>query len=153
MTAIQFPVVATTTLTDAQIKTLPSSAVELLAAPGAGKAIVVLSAILVIDTMAGVYTNCDGTTCKLSLNYENDNEDPATQPADENSELFLSITPAVSSAQLLPAGAHQTYANVNNDIDNKGIAIGLDNGISGNLTGGNAANSLTVSVVYIVINV
>ena len=47
------------TLTDAQIKALPTAGVDMIVAPGAGVVLQVVSAVLIIDATAGAYTNVD----------------------------------------------------------------------------------------------
>jgi hypothetical protein len=151
MAQTQVPQSVTVTLTDAQIKALPTSAVEVIPAPGAGKYIVVLNTFVALNTSAGAYGNLSGATCKLFLNYSVA-EDPITQPADENSDLFFG-TAAVSYTPLATIGSNNAWSFIMNNLVNDAVELGLDNAGAGALTGGNAANTMTVTVVYIVIDV
>src|SRR5690242_19531048 len=56
---------ATKTLTDAQIKALPTTPIELVAAPGSGK-VIWWSMIVLRATIAGSYTNI-GDRCSLGV--------------------------------------------------------------------------------------
>jgi hypothetical protein len=147
----QVPQTTTVTLTDAQIKALSSTAVTVVPAPGAGKILVLLATFLALDTTAGAYGNLSGATCKLYLNYLNAGGEQASQPADENSDLFLGVA-AVSYAQLLPTGANNAWATIMNDLVDKAVEIGLDNAGAGALTGGNAANTMKVTVVFVILD-
>jgi len=53
---------------------------------------------------------------------------------------------------VLVAGVFSSYSNIyDSDIVNFPIVIKIDNGVAGILTGGNAGNSLTLQVAYMVL--
>ncbi len=157
----------TVTLTNAQIKALQGAPVTVVSAPGAGMAIEPILAVLYAKTSAGAYTNIDAGA-SLSLLYEAlDVDVMGYVPNDASitngsatrlSDLLGSTTPR--SVRLLPfqttEGVH-TLGFVPEAIDsshviNKALVIALDNVMSGDLTGGNAANVLQVFVAYRVIS-
>lgn len=149
----------TVTLTDAQIKALGGGTpVQIVAAPGVNQAIV---PILISLRCAAIddYTNIEGTSA-LVIKVGN------TAIAQFSQELFSSVSgilapgdPAdaqngfVSFTQLsLDAGANETrgYAGIyDSDIENQTLTLGSNNG--SDFTGGNAANTLTVTVLYSVV--
>lgn len=146
------PVVASVvaTLTDAQIKTLPTTRVAVVAAPIAGFRVKLISASLLINNVAGVYTNVSNS-----------------------GEMFLSVggkrvsnrifndlgTPPIDVYSDFLGTAHNTFIDLtvklDNDVPGLGtptdfVAKSLDLTVTntGDYTGGNVANSLKVTTYY-----
>lgn len=147
-------------LTDAQIKALPTTAIALVAAPAAGKRIQLVQACLIGDFTAGAYTNIGLVTPWLALRLGANDistyiaNDATATPAIATLTSFLSA--ALNQVTLTPLGlptdngwgvvpyvADPQYATA--------LSIRAINDAAGNFTGGNAANSLVVDVVYLVI--
>jgi hypothetical protein len=137
-------------LTDAQIKALPTTAIELVAAPGAGKLIKVISADAIIDTTAGGYVV--DTNCRWQLFLGTQEITGLAQP-----ELALATTPGI---YFLPfpefaapgsggdAGYLVTTSKSVTSMVNQPLKIKDDfNGVA-DYTGGNAANTVSVIVYY-----
>lgn len=131
--------VASVTLTDAQIKALPTTPVQIMAAPGANKVINVINIFNYLDATAGAYGNItnaepstyyDGTGGNISFGGDLDMENPV--------KSFV--------IQPLPG-----ILDITEDAINKGVMYYLENGAS-NYTGGNAANTLKVTVYYTVVD-
>lgn len=158
--------VATITLTDAQIKALPTTPQTIIAAPGAGSYNNVLSYALNLNTVAGAYTNINTTYSTLQIETANGNwlgpvivNDDTTTPDVTRLTGFLGAAhsafvrgpgafleaPGEPSGWIVPASPTQTT-----DYDNDLVRIAIDNNGSGALTGGNAANSLKITVTYTV---
>jgi hypothetical protein len=159
---------ASVSLTDAQIKTLPTAAVTLVAAPGAGKYINLIHADLFIKRLAD-YTNINATDAFLVLSLGSFgaswdqtlylvNDGSATPAQTEFGNFFgggvTSNRTSVTGGYMLAASdgwppfmQSQDGASSGNVI-NKPLIIYGGNGGSGNLTGGNAGNSLRVKVFY-----
>lgn len=133
----------TVTLTDAQIKALPTTPIQIVAAPGANKYIKYAGAVLVLDVTSGVYTNLNTSAMNLLRTGQNP------------------LTVDFSGAYLEDDSNVWVYqdTSVNNDgipvvlseLENLAIEISSQN--TGNLTGGNAANTLKVTVYYVVVDI
>ena len=149
----------TTTLTDAQVKALPTTSVTVVAAPGVGSAITPLFAHLHCAATAD-YTNIDAN-CILELNnggavgYLDQTLVSSVSgllapgdPADPQN-AFVSTTQR-QRGTTVTAGFSSFY---DSDIDNKPLILKVTNGGAGNFTGGNAANVLTVTTYYVVVPV
>ncbi len=149
----------TTTLTDAQIKALPTTPITLVAAPGAGLSIEPLFLVLYAKTSAGAYTNLDaagylGTDHSAGVSWVPNDTSITAGSATRLSDLLGSTTP--HSVRLLPyqdtEGTHaHGFVTVVTDTSfqlNAALHLTLENHASGNLTGGNAANTLQVTVIF-----
>lgn len=145
---------ATVTLTDAQIKALPTTAVEIVAAPGANLILVPQMVSFVLDCTAGVYTNVNAAvTGGVGMNTSYSNVLNGIEPSalegalGDNSEAWLFYQ---------RTGAQLDFDKVTwigvADFANKPLVVVFSNAAAGNFTGGNAANSMTVSVTYLTLN-
>lgn len=149
---------ATVALTDAQVKTLPTAGVTLVAAPAAGQ---VLIPVLAVARLAWVadYTNINaaailsvaslGPTTLAPLNEADISGVSGLLAAgDTASALF---TPNL----IIPASATDTLGASNSGFGDSVLASALvlsaDNAGGGNFTGGNAGNALRVTVAYYVL--
>lgn len=160
----------TVTLTDAQIKALPSTPVELVAAPGTGKWIDVVSVTLRKDNTAGAYGNIAATGSVLKV-VVGTNDDWATMGVVNDSSASPALTyltdylgsaddgllklPTFSQAATTTSGAGWVWGvppfyDYSTEFVNKALSIQIDNAAAGNLTGGNAANAMKVIVTYTV---
>lgn len=156
--------IATVTLTDAQIKALPTTPVTLVAAQGAGTTIVVVSALVRIDTSANGYDNFDAAS-HLVLTFEGEDISAAQGllgaqnledlfSAFDNQVMplgpFTTATADVAEAPPSAAAILPTQMSVA-DITNKALQLKVSNGAAGNFTEGDAANTGSVTVLYMVV--
>jgi hypothetical protein len=161
---------ATVTLTDAQIKALPTTPIQIVAAPGAGYWIHVFAATLHGKFTSGAYTNVNAVNAQLYLT-------PATGGAwltsvIENKNTYANavarlatflgavetIAPVIPYQEALQSGGGSgDWGEISPSVDmgpaqleNKPVLVEIANNGDGNLTGGNAANTLVATVYYIV---
>ena len=154
---------ATLTLTDAQIKALPTTAVVLVAAPGPNRRLVPLQGAFLFQPAGNTYANVNSTFSALVLwptPFDAWVLDPIlNDSAASKSHLsnFLVSGLATAARQFL-AFPYQDTANAatcaanTSDAVNQPLVIKLDNDGAGNLTGGTVANRLTVSVLYSIVD-
>lgn len=157
--------IATVTITDAQFKALPTTPLQLVAAPGAGKMLVPIRAIIMYGSGGTGYTNINASLAGLFLAYTGaaplassfliDDPKLAT-PITDFSDMFAS-TGGFSWTFTWPyqndrgsannwgiLGQLATYAD---EEDLPIMLVGENNG-SGDWTGGNAGNSIIIRVLY-----
>lgn len=131
-------------LTDQQIKELPTTSIELVSAPGAGKVIVPLLATAVIDTTAGAYTNVSssGNDILVLLNGGN------TQITSGIANNGLFPDPAFNVA-VMPGKGWYDFVSA---VDNLPIYIGCTNS-AGDFEDGHPDNTLKLVIQYFVLDV
>jgi hypothetical protein len=140
---------ATVTITDAQTKSLPTTPVQIVAAPGTGKRLILFTAQLIINNTAGVYSNVDAgfyfffTAGQESASIRNEAGWILTDGSEPGLATFVTFL-ALSSGVL---NGDSDYAS---GYDNGSIMLKASNAAAGNLTGGNAANTIKATVYYIV---
>lgn len=154
--------IATVTLTDSQIQTLPTIPVEIVAAPGSGKMVLPLYGVASLDWTAN-YTNIN-TAARLFI---------ATTNA-QNLILgdLVELVGNANVSGLLAFGADalaffppRVVSNIDgsytrgvgggwatSDFNDDGLSIGAANGGAGNFTDGDPANTLKVTVYYTVVD-
>jgi len=145
---------ATVELTDAQIKALPTG-FEIIPAPEVGKILFPIAANFVLN-IAGVYTG-DAASASWNLIYSTTTD--YVSAFVQSATILTSGLGVKSGMFLIPYSkpsadfddASTTIPN-NADRSNLGISIKDDWNGSSPYTGGNAANTLKVTVYYVVVD-
>lgn len=148
---------ATVELTDAQIKALPTTGIQIVAAPGENKLLLPVAAyIRGVTAAGGAYTNIGDIGWNLIW------EDGvfATSPLQpsfvggENTDMiqqFLIPNTYVSGVATFSGLAFTGDAFDSTNIINKPLVL-KDSWNTGDYTAGNAANTLKVTVYYIIVD-
>lgn len=151
---------ATVELTDAQIKALPTTGVELVPAQGVNKMLVVLFGTLRWNC-TGAYTNVNAdNSCGIAYGNSGTNDwiDYACAPTTirEGTGIRTSLLNPALSPHPTAGQPDIVFTYYNNfpeaDFNNTNMVVYADNFGSGDLTGGNAANTLKVTVYYVVVD-
>ncbi len=163
---------ATVTLTDAQIKALPTTPVTLLAAPGSGLRNKLIACTYIAKATSGAYTNINTTYSDLHVEtpsgqyhvYHTVND--STVGLEQLTKL-LGLTASTVVDATVPAlntveagstggvgyvtGNGKVFPGAQTtDWDNVVLRVVIDNNGSGVLTGGHSANTLKFIVYYVV---
>ena len=143
---------ATVTLTNAQIKALPTTPVEVVAAPGAGKLLVALYSVFALTTHAGDYTNINAAAqlgVDLSFGLST-----SAGVLNEASGGGVSGVLAVGGPGIGFVGhtGNSPPFEPPTTFVNTALVVAALNGGSGDFTGGNGANTLKVTVYYVVVD-
>lgn len=134
-----------TILDNDQIKVLPTIPVEVVPSPGDGKRNSILFILLILDASAGAYTNVDAGGI-VSVPYIDAGAPFAAGSEAHSANIF---TDNDVNRPLLQLGAFfETPGYEYAYTANKALGVKVSNGVAGNFTGGNAANTLKIITYY-----
>lgn len=133
-------------LTDAQIKALPTTGVDLVAAPGAGRMHIPVVVTLTSSIVAG-YDNIDAAS---SIRIVWGASIIALIGMEEEGGAVSDLLTDIGSGWAA-GGAVAASSNDIADAEDQALAVRIVNGAAGDLTAGNAANTVTVTVYYITV--
>lgn len=149
---------ATVELTNAQIKALPTTAVQIVAAPGANKVLVYQSGILLLNTTSGAYSNV-AATAALYIGLGTTSASVASRSPVAMLTGSASYIDILAVASTAPADGGPNLSAFDQEIlsgaTNQALVMAAynpDEGSGENFTGGNAANTLKISVTYYILN-
>lgn len=141
------------TFTDAQIKAMPVTPVSLTHLPAVtGKQWVIVKGKWRANTAVAAYTNIDPTLHQLRLVYGNNIWAATYQVSDDSGSGLTEVTDllGVASVRSVPMHNWDTQPIVVANAEGLDVRISM-NSASGALTGGNAANTLTVSGIALLL--
>ena len=159
--------IAEGTIANAAIITLPTTPINLVAAPGSNKRIRFLWADLVIDCAGGAYGNVDTTIAYIYINLQNEEEEGSvliennSTPTPARTDLNdLLTTTNKSSVFLIPFpgepivlgtdGLVQLVTAITASSYNVPLQLICSNNGAGNFTGGNGSNTLKYKLAYVI---
>jgi hypothetical protein len=150
--------VITKSLSDAEIKALPTTPIQLIPAPGAGKVIVPINAFVSITPWVANYTNINANAqlymadpaenfnITTVLKQSNGNGVGNTLAWGEASVGLINQKQIVSGVTLVSNSGWNLA-----DGENQPLMLFAANGGSGNFTGGDPGNVLKVTVSYMIV--
>jgi hypothetical protein len=127
----------TVTLTDAQIKAVGGTPFELVAAQ-AGKILNPISCVFTLDSTAGIYTGITSSSLWLEVGNQNLCSSGLSTCLEESAGIYTN--------NMIPNLSQASAQNLDNQ------SIKLVSPVGGAFTGGNAANTLKVTVYYVVVD-
>lgn len=152
---------ARATFTDAQIKQCPVTPLTVAPAPGAGRMLLPVSAVMALDNRGGAYEDCDALEAGISSAGYNRlrtwiySESAQGAFADDSAVHLLGNFVGPFAGATAPAAWFADSA----ETVNLPLTVAMFNDAGANpagtdpLTGGDAANTLTVSVIFAVVTV
>ncbi len=153
---------ATVELTDAQIKALEGSPIEIVAAQ-VGKIIMPSLALLSSNCLSD-YTNINanskirvlasGGSAYMEAYNQTDGAvtlllAPTANLGDTKAFQFITPSQTTTAVSNTQTGG---FTNLTSEYENRNLLLGFTNSGGGVLTGGNAANTLKVTVYYVVVD-
>ena len=156
-TNIQTVYSASLTLTDAQIKTLPTAGVEIVAAPGEDKLLVLVGGFIELDNAAGAYA----VHAEASIGIDYEGQTMASNPCVGETQLeatgikgwILSPNAYPGTVVVFQDGLEARSSARANYVNRAMWVADSFAGHSTDYTGGNAANTLKVTVLYSIADV
>jgi hypothetical protein len=151
--------IATVTLTDAQIKALPTTAIQIVAAPALNTRVKLIGVTYHAWFENGAYTNVNATSAELYLQTSSLVR-LGGYLANDGGVSLTSLTTVLAAASVLtvdggpylsnPAGTYvqPLLTGATGSVDGKAVQLFATNNGAGNFTGGHASNLLTVVAYY-----
>jgi hypothetical protein len=147
--------------TNAEILAMPTTVIEVLPAPGAGKAYAI-EGVYMRGNIVSDYTNIHTTDAQLNFWMHDPvvayllNDGTVSRLSDffapgiNGPKVYSFLTPLAFTNSF---GLVAQIGDLNHMYENKSLTLEIWNGGNGDFTGGNAANSIKVTVLYSIIDV